>query len=159
KSSQMRNQLRKLHPAVPEASEREGAGQQDVLVLCPDGFELIGMWLAVALRQFGLGVEQVDLTGSSFLAELNHRPGLAGKVPRSPRHVVVAGRFQQGARRFVSLQPVAIEQKGERQAPHSQAGRGQEFSPGECKRCGAVIHLVPAAAESRSAWTRPYSVA
>ena len=72
----------------PYALEFKRAGLEDVFVGCAGTFDSVGVALAVAFGELGLGVKEIDLAGAAFLIQLDHGPGM-GREMTGPREEVV----------------------------------------------------------------------
>ena len=79
----MRQELRKLDPQAAILTEAERAGHQLLAFASRlQRLDILGVFLAVALLELGLGVEQVDVAGPAHLHQHDHRSGPRGEMAR-----------------------------------------------------------------------------
>ena len=123
--SEMRDQLREVHPALPMSCELERRPQQYVLVAQLKNFDLLGVRLAAPLGKLRLVIEQVHLRRTAVLAQLNDRFRLADKMPFPRSERIRTGRdFRRSGGR---QKPRPVEQTRQRHRAEAAADRLQEF--------------------------------
>ena len=77
----MRDELESSMPHWPVVAELERAAHQLLAFTAGlEGLEVVGLYLAVASAQLGLGVEEIDLARAANLHQQDDRAGTRRKV-------------------------------------------------------------------------------